>query len=165
MATVQCEKPLLGASRKLICHQIQSSDPFAKIETDRVHELSIAQNLVTIASEAIQAECPGLDSATLQVTEVHLRLGRLAGVVKESLEFCYDVVTQDTMLEGSQLVIEVVPVVVYCPTCQTEFELPNIQRFRCPDCHTPTGDIRQGREMELSVIHFDDRCVTRDKAS
>ncbi len=126
------------------------------VETARVHELSIAQNLVNIATEAIEAEYPAGNLPTVRVREVHLRLGQLAGVVEESLQFCYDVVTRETLLEDSRLVIEKLPIVVYCPSCQAEFELPNIQQFRCPYCQTPTGDVRQGKEMELAAIHFDD---------
>ncbi len=63
------------------------------------------------------------------------------------------------MLAGSKLVIEELPVVIFCESCQTEVELPDIQRFRCPRCDTPSGDIRQGRELELATIHFRDEPV------
>lgn len=36
-----------------------------------------------------------------------------------------------------------------------EVELPGIQRFRCPHCDTPSGDIRQGRELEIESIEID----------
>jgi hydrogenase nickel incorporation protein HypA/HybF len=121
-----------------------------------LHELSIAQSLVTIAEEAIRQQADsGVDTGG-GVSEVHLRLGVLAGVVKESLLFCYDIATENSLLEGSSLVIHQLPVVVYCDRCEALVELPGIQRFRCPKCDTPSGDIRQGREMELASIHFHD---------
>jgi len=108
-----------------------------------MHELSIAYSLVTTAEEALR----GADVERVDV--VHLRLGLLAGVVKEALLFSYDVATESTALEGSRLEIEDVPLVVYCPNCASEQTLDSIQLLQCPACGTPTGDIRQGREIEL----------------
>lgn len=118
-----------------------------------MHELSIAHSLISLATEAIQADA---NEVAVKVSEVHLRLGQLAGVVKESLHFCYDIATEGTVLAGSRLVIEELPIVVFCGECHREFELPSIQRFRCPQCDKPSGDIRQGRELELTSIHFDE---------
>jgi Zn finger protein HypA/HybF involved in hydrogenase expression len=30
-----------------------------------------------------------------------------------------------------------------------------VQRFRCPDCDTPSGDIRRGKELEVSAIEVE----------
>ena len=46
----------------------------------------------------------------VRVSAVHLRLGALSGVVKDALLFSYEVACQDTPLQGSQLVVEDVPV-------------------------------------------------------
>lgn len=114
-----------------------------------MHELSIAENLVSAAVAALRGE--GLDRA---VAEVRLRLGWLAGVEKDALLFCYDVVTADTPLAGSRLVIEDRPVVIFCPSCAAEAELPGLQSFLCPTCGRPSSDVRQGRELELVSIRL-----------
>ena len=41
-----------------------------------------------------------------RVTALHLKLGALSGVVKESLNFSWEIACQGTALDGSQLVIE-----------------------------------------------------------
>ncbi|MEM8680073.1 MAG: hydrogenase maturation nickel metallochaperone HypA [Planctomycetota bacterium] len=115
-----------------------------------MHELSIANSLVTLAVEAIESA----NESDVIVDEVHVRVGALAGVVKEALHFCYDMATERTPLEGSTLVVHELPVVVFCPSCAEEIELPSIQRFRCTRCDQPTADIRQGQELELQSIHF-----------
>lgn len=125
-----------------------------------MHELSIAESLVTTAAAAIQANAGSDELDALAVSEVHLRLGRLAGVEKDSLLFCYDIVIDNTALAGSRLVIEELPVVIFCTSCQSEVELPGIQSFYCPRCGQPSGDVRQGRELELASIHFTDRTTT-----
>ena len=89
-----------------------------------------------------------------QVHAVHLKLGPLSGVVKEALLFSYHIACEGTLLEGSELVIEEVPVVVYCETCRAERVLHSIQRFCCPTCGTLTPDMISGRELELVAIEI-----------
>jgi hydrogenase nickel incorporation protein HypA/HybF len=119
-----------------------------------VHELSIAHSIVETVSAAV-AEQTGT-----QVREVRLRIGVLSGIMKESLLFCYDIAIQDTALAGSMLVVREVPVIIYCPVCGEEKELPGVQGFRCPVCDTPSGDIRQGRELEIESMVVDEYAST-----
>ncbi len=105
-----------------------------------MHELSIALNLVEIAEAAAEGQ---------PVQTVHLRLGAMAGVVKDALLFAYDVATKGTLLEGSRLDIEDVPLVIYCPRCRCERELASIQSLQCPVCGEFSADLRRGRELEI----------------
>ena len=111
-----------------------------------MHELSIACNLVEVAEAAAR------EAGAQRVETVYLRLGVFSGLVKDALLFGYDIATRGTLLEGSRLEIEEVPLVVYCPICRAEVQLPGVQYFRCPRCDTPTLDIRQGKEIEISAL-------------
>jgi hydrogenase nickel incorporation protein HypA/HybF len=124
-----------------------------------LHELSIAENLLSIALDALRE---GTDKDPLPhvcVEEVHLKLGVLAGVEKDALLFCYGIVTEGTPLAGSRLVIQEVAVSIFCATCKAEQELPGIQSFLCPVCSQPSSDVRQGREMELVSIQLSQRAM------
>ena len=61
-----------------------------------MHELSIAHSLVESAVDAAEK------AGARRVTRVHLRLGALSGVVRNALEFGYEITTQGTLLEGSE---------------------------------------------------------------
>lgn len=111
-----------------------------------MHELSLAHGIVETANRAL-ADSPGV-----RVSTVRLRVGRLSGVEPGALHFCYEVASAGTALEGSRLVIEEVPVAVWCPHCAREVELAGVQRFRCPDCDTPSGDVRRGKEIEVHAL-------------
>jgi hydrogenase nickel incorporation protein HypA/HybF len=113
-----------------------------------MHELSIALSLVDLA----ETESGRLGG---RVRAVHLRLGALAGVVKDALLSSYEIACVDTLLEGSRLVIEEVPVIVFCPRCQAERPLSSVQWFCCSVCGTPTPDVRQGRELELIALEME----------
>ena len=110
-----------------------------------MHELSIAMGIVDAAMD--EARQRGV-----QVSAVHLRLGALSGVVKDALMFSYEVACQDTPLAGSRLIVEDVPVTVFCPRCQDTRVLQSVQSFLCPQCSTPTMDIRRGKEVEVFAL-------------
>ncbi len=114
-----------------------------------MHELSIGYNLLELASQS------AADAGATRVRAVHLRLGALCGMVRGALGFSYEIAIADTPLAGSALVVKELPVRVYCAFCAEEAELKSVQRFRCPQCDTPSGNIRQGREMEVESIEID----------
>ena len=113
-----------------------------------MHELSIAMSIVEMAED--EAEQRG----GAQITAVHLRLGALSGVVKEALLSSYDMACEDTALTGSRLVIDEVPVVVFCPKCQAQRPLRSLQLFCCAECGTPTSEIVQGKEIEVIALEM-----------
>lgn len=115
-----------------------------------MHELSIAMNLVEITESAVKHR------GVTRIEAVHLRLGVFSGVVADSLFFAYEFATEGTLLAGSSLIIEEVPLVIYCPNCQLERELDNIQSLECPVCGTASNEIRQGKEIEIAYLEVAD---------
>jgi hydrogenase nickel incorporation protein HypA/HybF len=115
-----------------------------------MHELSIVTSIVETVTESLTAY-PGA-----RVLEVRLRVGALASVIPESLEFCYGIASDGTPLEGSRLVVNLLPVVVHCESCGQDAELQGVQSFRCPRCGEPCSEMRQGRELEIDSIEIED---------
>ena len=110
-----------------------------------MHELSIAATIVEVAAEHAR-------DAGGRVAEVTLRVGRLACLQEEALRFGFGLVAAGTPLEGARLSVVDVPVRIWCSTCAAEAELPGIQKFACPRCGHPSGDLRAGRELEIESI-------------
>jgi hydrogenase nickel incorporation protein HypA/HybF len=119
-----------------------------------MHELSLVTSIVETVTETLAA-LPD-SSRGARVLEVRLRVGALASVVPESLEFCWGIVSEGTPLEGSRLVVNLLPVVVHCEACGQDAELEGVQSFRCPRCGEPCSDMRQGRELEIDSIEIED---------
>jgi hydrogenase nickel incorporation protein HypA/HybF len=113
-----------------------------------VHELSIAMSIVEMAEEEAARH------GSVQVNAIHLKLGALSGVVEQALLSSYEMASEETAVKGSRLLIENVPVVVYCPSCCAEQRLSSIQNFTCPECGTPTPEIRHGRELEVVALEI-----------
>jgi len=119
-----------------------------------MHELSIVTSIVETVTETLAALPESSRGA--RVLEVRLRVGALASVIPESLEFCWGIVSEGTPLEGSKLVVNMLPVVVHCVPCGQDVELEGVQSFRCPKCGEPCSDMRQGRELEIDSIEIED---------
>ncbi len=124
-----------------------------------MHELSIALSII----EGVEEEIARREGA--QVAAVHLKLGPLSGVVKEALLFSYEVACEGTPLEGTRLEIEEIPVVLYCAICQQEQPAVSMQRLCCAVCDTPSGDIRQGSELEVFALELTDEHASNNYAT
>jgi len=115
-----------------------------------VHELSIVSSIVDSVTETLAAY-PGA-----KVKEVRLRVGALASVIEDSLQFCYGIATEGTALADSALIVKVLPVRMHCDQCDQDVEIVSLQSFRCPRCQEPLSDLRQGRELEIDSIEIDE---------
>lgn len=115
-----------------------------------MHELSVAQALIDAACEAA-----GAVGAT-KITRLNIRVGRLAGVVKDALLFSFQLAAEGTACAGGELLIDDVPITVACPQCDESKTLSDSYHFVCPTCGTATPQILTGRELELVSIEIEE---------
>jgi hydrogenase nickel incorporation protein HypA/HybF len=113
-----------------------------------MHELSIMQSALDEVLR--EAELAG----ARRVHKIRLRVGVLSGVVPDALRFAFDALTPDTLAEGAVLSIEEVPARFWCAACSREFVSVNLFS-ECPDCAKPSGEMRSGRELELSSMEVE----------
>ncbi len=92
--------------------------------------------------------------AARRVHRIVLRVGALAGVEADPLRFAFDVVTAGTLAAGAELEVQAVPARAYCAACAAEFGVDSGFIYTCPRCGGLSGDIRQGRELELARIEM-----------
>lgn len=113
-----------------------------------MHELSIAMSLLDVAEE--EADRRG----GVRVEAFHLKLGPLAGVVKEALLSAFELASEQTRFAGSRLIVEEVPIVVFCSTCRAERQVRSVQELCCVACDTPAVQVIHGRELLLSALEL-----------
>jgi len=82
-----------------------------------MHELGIARNIVTIVTEKAQGE---------EVRQVTIAIGKLSAVLPEAIRFCFDIVSQGTVVEGAELEIIEIPGTAECRICGTQFEVEQL---------------------------------------
>ncbi len=108
-----------------------------------MHELAIAQSIV----EAVEARAGEHNAA--RVKAVRLRIGEASGVVIESLSACFEMLTSLTpMLEGAQLLIDLVPHRARCRCCDSAFAVVDFIT-RCPACGEWSSEIISGTELQI----------------
>jgi hydrogenase nickel incorporation protein HypA/HybF len=114
-----------------------------------MHELSIAQNILDIVRESVSPhDLPG-------VRVVKLRVGHLAGVVPDSLDFSFTVLTTDTPLRHARLSIDHIPFAVMCNSCGKSFT-NEIGFVLCPTCGGVDTKILSGLELQVVEIELED---------
>lgn len=114
-----------------------------------MHELSIALSMIEMATE----EAGKLEDGA-KIDALHLKLGALSGVVADALLFSWEIACQGTPLENSRLVIEEIPVVVFCKNCGENKTLEAINNLVCPVCGQPTPEIVSGKELLVTALEI-----------
>ncbi len=115
-----------------------------------MHETSIVESLIDLIADELA------DQGSVRVTLVRLRIGPLAGVVNEALEFAFTACAPGSIIDGARLEIVAVPLTAWCARCNAERQIPSPQLLACPICGEPTPDIRAGRELELAALEVVD---------
>jgi hydrogenase nickel incorporation protein HypA/HybF len=114
-----------------------------------MHELSIALSIVDGVLEELQRQ------GAAQASAVHVRLGRMAGVDKDALQFSYGIACHDTVLARSRLIIEDVDVLIYCPRCGAERSTHSFPVLTCAECGSSAERIVKGEELEITGMEID----------
>ena len=120
-----------------------------------MHELSVALRIVEALDEELAEEADLFDSGEPAVSAVTIQVGALTGLVPEALQFAWDMATDTSRLQGSKLHIEWIDAAGYCPACQSNRTITNLQSFRCPVCRTPIEQIVGGNEMEILTLEVE----------
>jgi hydrogenase nickel incorporation protein HypA/HybF len=110
-----------------------------------LHELAIAESLLEIIAD--ESKKHGLE----RVKKIRLQIGKFAAVVPESLTFCFELVSRDTIASGALIEIESVGIVARCEMCDFSFEVQD-QVFLCPRCGEPALELLSGRELSVMSI-------------
>jgi hydrogenase nickel incorporation protein HypA/HybF len=107
-----------------------------------MHEMSIAQSLFEIINEEVRR------AELERVTVVRLRIGEMSTVVPDALEFCFEVLARDTVVEGASLECTMVPVTGSCLACGESFTIKDML-FKCPRCDSVDVEMTGGDELRI----------------
>jgi hydrogenase nickel incorporation protein HypA/HybF len=119
-----------------------------------MHELSICQGIIDVAGAALGDRASRLP----RVSTVTVRIGRLTGVVSDSLRYYFDLLSPDTPLAGATLVIDEVPIRGRCGDCVAEFEIDTLA-FTCVVCGSGDVELLSGRELQVVCLETAEEVV------
>jgi hydrogenase nickel incorporation protein HypA/HybF len=108
-----------------------------------MHELSLCRSIHGIADRARDGR---------RVRAVNLQVGQLRQVVPETLTYCWRLVCADGPLEGSELVVDHVPVVLGCRDCGERTTAAHDLVLTCGSCGSGTVDLVSGEELLVTSL-------------
>jgi hydrogenase nickel incorporation protein HypA/HybF len=115
-----------------------------------MHELSIAQNIVDIIGQYVR------DEQAAEVRQVKVRIGPLAGIVADSLDFCFGAIVAGTPLANARLAFEETAIRSSCGGCGRIFEVESAE-YACPGCGSAEVTVVSGTELQVVEIELSDR--------
>jgi hydrogenase nickel incorporation protein HypA/HybF len=106
-----------------------------------MHELAITESIVAAVAEKLP---------DVPVRRVRVQVGRLSGIVPDALEFCFELATAGTSLEGAVLDIVSSPGRGRCRTCGAEFDTDDL--IALCGCGSVDIEVLGGRELLIREV-------------
>ena len=113
-----------------------------------MHELALAEALVRTGLRTAREAARGR-----RVTELHVEVGELAGVVPELLASAFPMAVAGTALEGARLRLKSIPVEFRCRRCNRRF---GKGLTSCPECRSTDVELAAGRGLNLVSLEVED---------
>ena len=112
-----------------------------------MHEMSYVVRFVNQALEAIKDEKG-------KAGKVCVSVGEMTDVLPEYLHKYYPQAVKGTILEGSELEVEMVPVRVECAGCGSEYHPCRENKYLCPECGDGNGRVIACRDVVLERVEI-----------
>jgi hydrogenase nickel incorporation protein HypA/HybF len=110
-----------------------------------MHELAVTESILEIASShARQAEAQ-------RVTDIYLVIGRLSSIIDDSVQFYWDMVSENTICAGAKLHFKRIPAEFKCRDCGHQFTLER-ELEPCPQCSSLKIQVIRGDEFRMESI-------------
>lgn len=114
-----------------------------------MHELGIATSILESVQSAARRN-PGV-----RITKVGVKIGELAGVDVDALQFGFECIVKDTEWERLFLDVESIPRVQECPKCRHQFRMTDYDP-QCPQCGEFATKCVSGEELDIAYMEVDE---------
>jgi hydrogenase nickel incorporation protein HypA/HybF len=110
-----------------------------------MHEFPVTQSLLEIALRHAR------EGNATKITDLHLVLGAWSSILDDSIQYYWDIISENTIARGARLHFRRIPVILSCEKCGREYE-PGADDFSCPNCHSTSIKVISGEEFFLEAI-------------
>ncbi|MBE2234779.1 MAG: hydrogenase maturation nickel metallochaperone HypA [Anaerolinea sp.] len=115
-----------------------------------MHELPVTQAILDTALHAAQ------QAGGQRILAIDLVIGELSGIVDDSVQFYFDILSQGTPAAGAALHFQRQPAQAVCAQCGHSYQAaPPLAPF-CPACGSQRVQVSGGREFFLESIEIND---------
>ncbi|HEX2980856.1 MAG TPA: hydrogenase maturation nickel metallochaperone HypA [Anaerolineaceae bacterium] len=110
-----------------------------------MHELAVTESILEIALKHAEL------AKAKRVTDIHLVIGRLSSIVDDSVQFYWDMISENTICSGAKLHFTRVPAQLLCLDCGKEYTLTG-ELTGCPNCQSARIKVVSGEEFRMDSI-------------
>lgn len=120
-----------------------------------MHELSMADAIVKTVIEAAEK------NDAIEILEVTIEIGQMTMLNPEQLKFMLEVLSEDTLLNGAEFNMELIPIEIECLSCGFKGEADSeeldhyVPVINCPNCEEKNMNITAGRECNVKNIKIE----------
>lgn len=114
-----------------------------------MHELPVTQSILNISLEEAKK------NNAKRINSINIKIGKLTGLVPESINYYFAIISKDTIANEANIVIEKLPLMIKCKDCLSEYEI-DINNFLCKQCKSENIKIIGGKEFYVDSIEIDD---------
>ncbi len=120
-----------------------------------MHEFSVTANLLDLAVKRAQ------EANAQRITDLYLVIGQLSSIIDDSVQFYWNIVSENTIAAGSLLHFRRIPAEALCLKCGRRYLLKE-DNFACPDCGSEQIRIVAGDEFYLESMDVESEEVTEE---
>ena len=115
-----------------------------------MHEVSIALGMIEELKRIAR------ENNAQKVTCVKLKIGKMSGIVTDSLIFAFDAVKlEHPLLSSATISVEEVPLVYECNQCLKTFETDSLAFPSCPFCESYSLKLISGEEQNIENVELE----------
>jgi hydrogenase nickel incorporation protein HypA/HybF len=113
-----------------------------------MHEFAVTESILNIAEKYAR------QNEARRVTDLYLVIGRLSSLVDDSVQFYWDMLSVDTLCEGSKLHFQRIPAEMLCLDCSNVYRLDG-DLVPCPACGSARVKVSSGEQFFLESIEIE----------
>lgn len=113
-----------------------------------MHELAVTESVLNIALKH------GQNAQATRITDLHLVIGQLSSIIDDSIQFYWDMISENTICQGARLHFQRIPAEILCLNCSEEYTL-NGEMIPCPKCNSTRVKVTSGDQFFLDSIEIE----------
>lgn len=113
-----------------------------------MHELAVTESILDIALKNAQ------QAGASRVTDIYIVIGRLSSIVDDSVQFYWDILSENTLCAGSRLHFQRKPAEILCLDCQKPYQVDG-ELCPCPECGSAQVKVISGDQFYLDSIEIE----------
>lgn len=110
-----------------------------------MHELGVMIEVVNTVEDFVK------NNGLTKIDALVLQIGELSSIVPKYVEACYPAAVDGTLLQDTELKIEIIPGNAICKKCSKVFNLLENKKI-CPECGHREWELLGGREFIIKEI-------------